>query len=168
MRRISVLLIALAACGGGGGGGDDAVTPDADTSILDSFVGTWQATYAGTVTVTNPPMPTVDNGGNGTITVTAGGAADLVFSVELGADAHGTCTATLALDGATATFVPTQQSCSFTLDNGNSQTNTNTGTATVSGDTLTFDVDGTFTGTAPGPTPYEGTFQGTWTGTRAP
>ncbi|MEW5742513.1 MAG: hypothetical protein AB1938_26585 [Myxococcota bacterium] len=144
---------ALLACGGG------------STS---AWVGTWDATYAGTYSLNPPPQPTQSNSASGVFTISESGST-ITIGIALSGETTGNCSATLATTGNTAAYAPPTQNCSFTVAaTGAQQTNTNGGTATLSGDTLTLTVvSGTFAGTVAG-VPYSGTYNGTWTAIRRP
>jgi hypothetical protein len=132
-----------------------------------AFVGSYDATYMGTYSQTTPTAQSGNNGGNATLVAEASDATHLKLTTIFGSDATGTTCAALLTVGAdgVAKFEPAQQSCNIKYDNGGTQTNTNTGDASLAGPTLTFHVDGSYTGVI-NAVPYAGTFQGTWTGTR--
>jgi hypothetical protein len=134
------------------------------SSKIAPFLGSWGCTYSGTYQATG--SSTVENNPAWTATavVAAGTTTDLEISgIDLGT-LVGSCDETLDVTGTdTATFSPTQQSCTFIdpADN-DRQTNTRTGTLTVSGSTATIALTGTYTGTTPASVAYPGTFQGNW------
>jgi hypothetical protein len=144
---------------GGSGGGTDGAT---------AFLGVYDATYAGTVNITSPPMPPSSNQGTGVIAVEKDAAKDLKFTITFSSpDVMGqVCIATMTLgQNGVAVFDPQRQMCSLTSNAGHQQENTNTGDASINGTTLTVHVDGSIKGTL-NAQPYSGTFKGTWTGTR--
>src|SRR5581483_267560 len=141
------------------GGGDMMMTGNNGAG---NFAGSYAVTLNEMVTLNgSQPFPF---GGNATMTFKDGTATDMI---EVLTDSTGSCTFTYNRTGDSATASPADQTCSYTLANGSHQTNTNsTHTATISGATVTVNIAGTYVGTTAGGTPYSGTFNGAWTGTR--
>jgi hypothetical protein len=129
------------------------------------FAGTYAATLSETYTVDGSgPQPLT---ASASIVFADGTTTDMVETITSPTISGGSCMFTYNRTDSSAAASPADQTCSYTLSNGDKQTNTDSAhMATINGNALTINISGTFVGTTPQNVPYSGTFSGAWTGTR--
>jgi hypothetical protein len=144
-------------------------SPDSGSAAA-AFVGTFQATWVSTATITSPVgIPAQSYTDTAVITVTARDSNDILMAWQVGSNApSGTIVFAVNGDSATATGIGTGGTCWMgQLTNGNQQTSCAlTATAAIMGDTLTQHQTGTAKGVTPAGVPYTAIYEGTWTGLR--
>jgi hypothetical protein len=168
--RALLLALALVGCGsendgapppGGAGGSGPGTAPSA------AFVGTYAATFDAVSTFSSPPgVPPAGYSESGSITVTASGPDSITLAWRVGNNPpSGSIEFKLGGGSGSATGGTPWMG---RLDNGSQQTSwCDVCGVSMMGDKLTQTQQGHFQGVTATGVPYAGTYDGTWTGTRA-